>query len=1361
MSNMTDTATVNLFVNGEKAEEAMSRLRTKAQDLKKALDDAVNAGDDKKAQRLQRELNQTNKELGRVESSAKGVGVVLNNLSGTSIHGLQNALKYLKKELRFAKPDTEAWYRYSEEINRVTARIEKLNHELKGGSSLWGKFTNLANDTWASIDLISRGIHFIVDGLHEYVDAYAEMDQEMANVRRFTGMTEEQVSSLNEEFRNIDTRSSRAQLNMLAQEAGRLGLSSQEDVLGFVRAADKINVALDDLGEGATLTLSKLTGIFGDKERYGTEQSLLKVGSVINELSQNCSASAPYLANFAERMGGVGAQANMTIPQIMGFGAVLDANAQKVEASATALSQVIVRLYQDPAKYARVAGLDAQEFATLMREDANAALIMFLETLQKAGGMDQLSPMFKDMGENGSRAITALSILALHIDEVKSQQEAANVAFREGTSIENEFAEQNNTVQASLDKCKNQANEFRVELGEHLYPLLGLFLTTGTATMRILVTLVKWISENKGEVISLTAAVAAYIITINLAIIREKALIAVSTASRAAMLLWTASCKLGAVAVALLSGNLSKARTSWLAFSAVLRANPIGLLVASLTAVVGLLVTIARQSAKTATESERLARAQKKIADAEKEAEANCAAELASLEALYEATQDQTLAMDARLRAVDRLQEQYPEYFGNLSKESILAGNAADAYDRLRRNIVRSAQAKAREGLLAETESEILRVRRDRDRKVSEALADVEIPDRERLWYPNTDEGKEWYINSQDHPEYFIIRRYIEQVRNEAAETLAQLEAERELLYNGVARDVLEDVSSPDVPTESFVTQSPASHTDKDRFAEEKAWRARQEAEARIAYANGQASYSEHMQRMCEIEREYNQMLLDREDVVGQERLSILADYYEAVNKGTIAGNSLLIDEENSSYQRILFNLTESYRQQLEQGNLSAEERAAADRTHKEAEELAELNHLTRLVEMYEEGSAERLQAQQNFQTAQLRALQRHQQEYEKQEADFAKYKEKFFGDNPEEKQQKYDAAFTMLQTVYARELAAAGANAVERLRIEEAFLEAQAELRREYGLEAEEDTRRSMERAVDASVEWLNSDGGKAVTGSLSTLASGMSSIFSGLSTMIQAELEIQTAAINSRYDKEIQLAQGNSFKVAKLEKKKEADIAKAKNEANKKMFAMQVIQAVAQTAQNALAAYGSAAAIPIVGHVLAPVAAAMAMAAGAIQISAIKKQQQASETQGYSKGGFTRPGGVNEPAGIVHAGEWVASQKLLANPVARPLIETLDRVQRTNTIGTLRADDVSRSITANHSLVRIAESDNGSLVLASVAARMSDTVGDLTDRLNEPFVTVNTVTGDFGIKNAEDEYSRLINNKSPKSRRNGYYNK
>lgn len=46
-------------------------------------------------------------------------------------------------------------------------------------------------------------------------------------------------------------------------------------------------------------------------------------------------------------------------------------------------------------------------------------------------------------------------------------------------------------------------------------------------------------------------------------------------------------------------------------------------------------------------------------------------------------------------------------------------------------------------------------------------------------------------------------------------------------------------------------------------------------------------------------------------------------------------------------------------------------------------------------------------------------------------------------------------------------------------------------------------------------------------------------------------------------------------------------------------------------------------------------------------------------------------------------------------------------------------------------------------------------ETMRLLRQRLDEPFVTVNSVTGNIGVKQAQDEYDKLIRNKTPKSRR------
>jgi hypothetical protein len=366
--------------------------------------------------------------------------------------------------------------------------------------------------------------------------------------------------------------------------------------------------------------------------------------------------------------------------------------------------------------------------------------------------------------------------------------------------------------------------------------------------------------------------------------------------------------------------------------------------------------------------------------------------------------------------------------------------------------------------------------------------------------------------------------------------------------------------------------------------------------------------------------------------------------------------------------------------------------------------------------------------------------------------------KKTYFGDNAEDKKTKYTKDVGLLDEVYASELKAVGDNADEKLRIEQAYQIAKIALAKKYGQEYD----KSMKDSILGFADWLDTDGGKALTGTMSTLTSGMSSIFSQVTSIMQSDLEIQTSAIEKKYEKETELAEGNTYKIKKLEEQKEKELAQAKQEANRKMFAMQVIQAVAQTATNAINAYGSAAAIPVTGFVLAPIAASMAIAAGMLQIAAIKKQQQASEAQGYSEGGFTPDGQKEEAVGIVHAGEWVASQRLTKNPQTRPLLEALDYAQRNNTIGSIRMSDVSRSINAPALIA--AQSSAAPTIVNNITNNTTTsqsnpdyeaTMRRLADRLDQPFVTVNTVTGDLGIKKAQDEYAKLISNKSPKSRK------
>ena len=1395
MANYTSTANVILSVNGKQAQKMLSQLEKDARRLEKQIAKASLAGDKATMKKLQRELKSTQRMMDQLKGSSASVDNVLRRLDKASPKELNRTLKTLQQQLNGIQRGTAAWDKHIAKIKAVKAELQRINATMATQQSLWTRFNNWLNLCQTSILGFAAAITGLVMAGRKAVNAFAEMEEQLANTRKYTGLCEEDVLKLNDAFKKMDTRTSREHLNELAQEAGRLGKNTLESVQGYVEAADIINVALVDLGAGATQTIAKLTNIFGVEEMLGTKDAMLAVGSTVNVLSQNCTASKPYLVEFAQRMAGIGSQAGLTIPQILAFGAVLDANGQKVEMSATAIQKVIMNLANKNHEFAATLGMDANKLNETLKHSAKDGLLMFLEALQKMGqdvGFENatmtLAPAFKDMGLDAARVSQVLSTLAMHLDEVKWQMGEADKAFNEATSATREYEIFNNTAQAAIDKARKRVGELAIELGEKLYPVMKHIYTSSGIFLRVLNVLVDFFIKYRREIITLTAVIAGY---------------------NAIMLVYNARTTLATKATALFHGVMKLVRgiipavrllftplinavqyftnglqvnyemqERWRKSMAAMKfSNWVGLILA----VAGAVYTLASRWKSAKEEAEKLRKEQeeykKSLTDIDEASAGYCAKEVDRLDALYKAATDEAKSKDERKKAAERLQALYPDYFKNLSTEEIMVGNAKIAYDKLRNSIIEVARARAAAAKIEENEKELLtleqqapglKAKRDQDKKTHDAA----VADWERA---RQMESNQSYTNSTDAAagQAVNVAPYARRVAStgqtyNASEAAYQSNQRKQQQLNqsneflrkkySISAEALMEPENPNVPITytggagggGGAGGAGGSAASTDKFAAEKEWREQEEASARISYATGETDYLAHTKRMDEIAVEFCERQLLHTDLTETERLRITAEWREAQKKQQEHLDEQTIDAENSRYNTELAQLKQFYID----GSISKE-------TYDLKTEEAEIEHQRRLVALMKEGSKERLQAEQQLQSLLIAQVQRKQQEREQLESKYAAMKKDYFGDNPQEAQAKLDADLALLQVVYDREIAAAGDNAAEKLRIEEAFEKAKLALKKKYGLLAEEDTRNAMERGIADSVEWLNSDGGKALTGTLDTLVSGMSAVFSQLSSLMQADLEMQTAAINKRYDAEISRAEGNTYKVRKLEKEKEKEIAKAKKEANRKMFAMQVIQAVAQTATNALNAYGSAAAVPVVGYILAPIAAAMAVAAGAIQIAAIKKQQQASEAQGYQSGGFTPEGKADEVAGVVHKGEWVASQRLVNNPRTRPLLEALDYAQRTNTIGSITSADVSRTITAPAVLAAQPSAPptivNNTYNSAPSAdnAELTSTIRQLKDRLNEPFVTVNTVSGDHGIQQAQDEYDRLMKNKSPKSRK------
>lgn len=564
-----------------------------------------------------------------------------------SLKELMNRQRELNAILRNMNPSLPQWKEYSNQLREVNSRIKELKTQAQGTSLSLSKMADGFNKYGAMAAGAVASLTGVVLTARKCVDEYAAMEEAESQVIKYTGMTKDEVAELNEEFKRMDTRTSREKLNALAGDAGRLGISAKEDVLEFVDAADKINVALgEDLGEDAVKNIGKLAQMFGEDQRLGLRGAMLATGSAINEVAQNSSAAEAYLVGFTARVAGAANQAKVGQGNIIGYASVLDQNMQQQEMAATAFQNLMMKMYQEPAKFAKMAGQDVEEFSTLIKRDANEAILQFLETLNRKGGLDQLAPMFKEMGLDGVRASGVISTMAGKVDDIRAAQKLANQAYEEGTSIINEFNVQNNTVQAQLDKAKKQFKDVRVELGEQLLPVMKYMVTTGSLTVKGLSAIISVLVKYRNTILLTAAGVAAYTVATNASVVADKLKV-----------LWT-----------------GKVVSGLKALYTTMRANPWGLVITAGAALVGLFMDMSKKQ-EALTESSK---AMNRIA---KGAQDEYDKQSSKVRMLTNLIHDENIANEKRKAYLQDLKEIIPGYNGMLDEEGRLINDNTSAIE--------------------------------------------------------------------------------------------------------------------------------------------------------------------------------------------------------------------------------------------------------------------------------------------------------------------------------------------------------------------------------------------------------------------------------------------------------------------------------------------------------------------------------------------------------------------------------------------------------------------------------------------------------------------------------------------------------
>lgn len=365
---------------------------------------------------------------------------------------------------------------YQDRLKRfkdLDSRLRQHRQELSGVSRSWTNFKQIAAGVLVGGGIIG-GIQMLGRFVKGMVTSNAELSDSLADVRKTTGLTAEEVDKLAGNLKKIDTRTSRKELLNLAKEAGKLGLTGVKNIEDFVKQADQIQVALgEDLGDGAVTQIGKIASAFGT--------DLLNIGSAINEVGANSKATEAYLVEFTARMQGVGVSTNLSASDIMGFAATLDSLGLQSEMSATALNTFFMDFVKDTDKFGEAAGFAEGELQKLIgKEGTNAGFLAFIQKLKDSstGTKDFLKKM-EDLGINGARGAQVFLALSNNVGEVAKMQGIANDAFEKGTSLTEEFNIKNNNLAANMEKVGRA--------------LKGMF--TNSAIMKGIENVVGWFSE--------------------------------------------------------------------------------------------------------------------------------------------------------------------------------------------------------------------------------------------------------------------------------------------------------------------------------------------------------------------------------------------------------------------------------------------------------------------------------------------------------------------------------------------------------------------------------------------------------------------------------------------------------------------------------------------------------------------------------------------------------------------------------------------------------------------------------------------------------------------------------------------------
>ena len=392
----------------------------------------------------------------RMSQSALNDILTRNKQGKASLDELRRAYKQLEEELNQINTKSKEFADKQKSMKELKKNIDEVTGAANKQSGAW--HTAMKNLT-AYVGLFAA-FNKAKELMTGAIKKNLEYSGSLTDIRKVSGLTMEEVKKLSTELAKIDTRTSVDGLAQLAYQGAKLGMGKYGGVEGlaqFVRAADQINVAIgEEMGEEALPALSKMVEVMGLIPKMGIEKAMEATGSAMFKLSSTSTSTSNDIVEFSKRLTGVARTAGITTDQLLALGSASSSMMLMPEVASTAMGKFIVALQKNHNLIAKELGIPDETIKNLYASGhAMDAIVLVLEKMRDKGNMNALGGIFKDLGSDGQRLVTAMVTMSKNVDMLKDHLYESEEAFREATAVGKEYSMQQQSAIGILERANN------------------------------------------------------------------------------------------------------------------------------------------------------------------------------------------------------------------------------------------------------------------------------------------------------------------------------------------------------------------------------------------------------------------------------------------------------------------------------------------------------------------------------------------------------------------------------------------------------------------------------------------------------------------------------------------------------------------------------------------------------------------------------------------------------------------------------------------------------------------------------------------------------------------------------------------